>query len=426
MPANALFILADDLTGAADSAIGAAKAGLRSIVVFETVASVEAEVIAIDADSRYRPAAEARALNVRLWTAHRAPGRLFYKKIDSTLRGNFAAEIAALAESTEAGFAIVAPAFPSNGRVTRGGRVFVKGVPLEQTETWANEGLRGEADIAALLGRAGVKAAKLDLATVRGDTLREAFIRLLDAGEARAVVCDAENEDDLAAIAAASVELPAPCYWVGSSGLAAHLLHAAGIAGKTAASTLAVDGPVLAVVGSVSGVSRRQIARLEARADFAVFVPDAESLRAGEADPAWRSLQSGIDAALRDGRDVILRTALGERNDLSQGRALSDSIARMIAPLAGQVGALIVTGGETARALLPVFGAHALQLVREVEAGVPLSVSIGRRAIPVVTKAGAFGTPEAFVTAYAMLAAARGGLKASSQNSPSRNFQESP
>ncbi len=407
MSANALFILADDLTGAADSAIGAAKSGLSSVVVFEASAPVQADVIAIDADSRYRPEAEARALNVQLWAAHQAAGRLFYKKIDSTLRGNFAAEMAALAESTAAGFAIVAPAFPSNGRVTRGGRVLVKGVPLEATETWANEGMRGEADVAAMLGRAGVKAAKLDLAAVRGGDLRVEFVRLLAANEARAVVCDAENEDDLAAIAAASLDLPKACYWVGSSGLAAHLLHAAGIEGKTAPPTLSVSGPILTVVGSVSGVARQQIARLEAGADFAVFVPEADTLRAGEADPAWHALQNDIAAALREGRDVILRTALGEHKDLSQGRVLSASIARLLAPLAAGVGALIVTGGETARALLPVFGAHALQLVREVEAGVPLSLTVGRRALPVVTKAGAFGTPEAFVAAHSVLAAAR-------------------
>ena len=62
---------------------------------------------------------------------------------------------------------------------------------------------------------------------------------------------------------------------------------------------------------------------------------------------------------------------------------------------------------ETARALLPAFGASALQLVSEIEPGVPLSIAIGRRALPVVTKAGAFGSPEALLRCYSALAKAR-------------------
>jgi 4-hydroxythreonine-4-phosphate dehydrogenase len=79
----------------------------------------------------------------------------------------------------------------------------------------------------------------------------------------------------------------------------------------------------------------------------------------------------------------------------------------LLLPLAPQIGALVVTGGETARALLPAFGTHSLQLLQEVEPGVPLSVSIGTRSLPVVTKAGAFGSPDALLNAHRMLARLR-------------------
>ncbi|TDG28557.1 hypothetical protein E2C05_20335, partial [Paracraurococcus ruber] len=57
----------------------------------------------------------------------------------------------------------------------------------------------------------------------------------------------------------------------------------------------------------------------------------------------------------------------------------------------------VATGGETARALLVAAGVPALRLAGEVEAGVPLAAALGAgpvRGLPVITKAGAFGTEE--------------------------------
>ena len=50
-------------------------------------------------------------------------------------------------------------------------------------------------------------------------------------------------------------------------------------------------------------------------------------------------------------------------------------------------------------------GTVALRLRGEIEPGVPLSVAVGRRPIPVVTKAGAFGTDDTLVRVRARLRA---------------------
>lgn len=401
--ADSLFILADDLSGAADCAMGAAKTGLKSIVLFNPAIAEQAQVIAIDADCRYRPAAEAGAINVALWQAQATPERLFYKKIDSTLRGNFAAEMAAL---TRAGVAIVAPAFPATGRTTQNGRVFVKGVPLEQTEIWVNESITGQADIVTMLRSAGISATNITLAGVR-NKLRDEISRLVAGKTVQAIVCDAEEEADLAAIAAASVGLPV--YWVGSAGLATHLPQAAGLVGKAASPRLAVSGPIVTVVGSLSAVSRQQAQVLESNADLTVFVPTPVLLRTGETHPLWQSLRDQIGEALSAGRDVMIRTGLEEHNDLTYGHALCESLGSLVLPLAPAIGALIATGGETARALLPTFGTHALQLIKEIEPGVPLSLALGKQQIPVITKAGAFGSPAALLKSYSELARIRSG-----------------
>lgn len=403
--ADSIFILADDLTGAADCAIGAAKAGLSSVVVFDPRAGAGAEtraqVVSVDADTRHCPAAQARAINERLWRAHAARGRLLYKKIDSTLRGSFAAEMTAL---VGAGVAIVAPAFPAAGRVTRGGRVLVHGVALERTEIWAREGLRGAADVAAMLRAQGLVTENVTLAEVR-DGLRQAIARRMADAGAQALVCDAESDEDLAAIAAATMGMPV--YWVGSAGLAAHLPSAAGIVGCGEQPTPTVDGAILAVVGSLSAISRRQAQALEKRAGLACFVAAPQILRAGEGAAGWVALRDTVAQALAQGRDALIRIGTDRHDDLSRGRELGASLARMLQGVATHVGALIATGGETARAVLSAFGVGALQVLGEIEPGVPLSVTLGPRRLSVVTKAGAFGSPGALCDAYDELAIIR-------------------
>jgi uncharacterized protein YgbK (DUF1537 family) len=404
--ADSMFILADDLSGAADCAVGGAKAGLKSIVVLDHCADGSAEVesaqvVAVDADSRYKTPEASRAINLALWQSHSAPGRLFYKKIDSTLRGNFATDTSAL---VGAGIAIVAPAFPRVGRTVRQGRAFVKGVPLERTEIWSNERMSGEAELVAMLRAEGVSARNVSLETVRGELRRE-LARFVSEGQVQAVVCDAEEDDDLAAIAGASVGLPV--YWVGSAGLVTHLLRAAGLEGHGSQPRLAITAPILTVVGSLSAVSRRQAHVLERHADLTVFAPTPEALRAGEDHPLWQSLCDQVGQALSAGKDVMIRTGVERHDDLPGGHVLCESLGRLLTAVAPRVGALVATGGETARALLVALGVHGLQLIREVEPGIPLSLGLGRRSIPVVTKAGAFGSSAALLQCHQELAAIR-------------------
>jgi D-threonate/D-erythronate kinase len=133
------LLIADDLTGAADSAGAFAARGLDAVVSWGSI-DAEASVLSVDADTRQLPEQAAVARQVAVLTAHSRPAMRFYKKIDSTLRGNPAAELAAqltaFTTSTRrpSPFAIVAPAFPTTGRVTLGGRILLDGAPLEQTQ----------------------------------------------------------------------------------------------------------------------------------------------------------------------------------------------------------------------------------------------------------------------------------------------------
>ena len=130
-----IAVIADDLTGAADAGVQLVHAGYRTAVFFRAteVLADDLDAVAFDTDSRAMPAGFAAK---RVLEAARAASeaRIVYKKLDSTLRGNVAAELAAALGGARRDRAVVAPAFPAAGRTTVGGTQLVHGVPVDETE----------------------------------------------------------------------------------------------------------------------------------------------------------------------------------------------------------------------------------------------------------------------------------------------------
>jgi len=401
-----LLILADDLSGAADCAVAGVRAGLRSAVMLRADVGqpISADVLALDTDTRRASAVDAAARQVAAWHALARPATRLYKKIDSTLRGHFAAEVAAL--TPLAGLAIVAPAFPAAGRTTRDGRQWLHGVAVEDTEVWRNESLGGRADLRDMLVRQGLQTAVLTLADIRaGAAALAGRLAALQADGVQAVVCDAETDDDLTHIAEASVRL-AHVFWVGSAGLAPALIRAAGLGSANAAvesdAATVIAGPVLTVVGSMSSVSQAQASELKAAAGVRLLSLElpVEALDTPQADIT----QTVIDA-LCEGRDVLVTLSQTTRGNSADGLHFCRRLATLLAPALPHAGGLIATGGETARAVLSTAGIDVLHLSDEIESGMPLQhARLAGRVLPVVTKAGGFGAPGSLHTAWRRLA----------------------
>jgi D-threonate/D-erythronate kinase len=390
-------VIADDLTGAADCGIAFAAAGLPTFVALgEAPAAVRAQVLAIDTDTRRlaREEAVARA-TAATERALRGGARVLYRKLDSTLRGHVGPELAATLRAAAAGergrpLLVVAPAFPATGRVTRDGRVFVKGVPLEETEVWRDAHMQGTGDVVAMLRLAGVHASVVRLVEVR--SARDAFAREVvqrAAGDVDALVCDAEEERDLRAVADAAARLDRPVVWAGSAGLAHHLPAALALKpdpGMRAVAAVRGGGPVLVLVGSRSSVARQQAAAVAAEAGVARVDLDARALLAGDAEPG-----ALLARALAGGDDVV--AVVGEQQvGYERATDLAVAAGRLAAEHAARLGGLVATGGDIARAAFAAIGATGLHLLGEVEPGVPLGVADARPPLPVVTKAGAFGS----------------------------------
>ncbi len=226
-----LRLLADDLTGALDSAAPFAAVRGPVRVTWRAPADDEPGDLALDSETRDADAGTAARRVARLapWLAGAS---LAFKKIDSRLRGQPAAEIAATVTAGRFRTAVVAPAFPAQGRVTRGARQLVR----RADGGWEDTGV----DLRGGLGRLGLAVAAAPPRPGGGLFL-----------------CDAEAEADLAAIAARRPVLARPVLWCGTAGLARAL---AGPAADPA--PIALPPPVLVLCGSAHPASRAQLASL--------------------------------------------------------------------------------------------------------------------------------------------------------------------
>jgi uncharacterized protein YgbK (DUF1537 family) len=123
------MVVADDLTGSADTGSPFAERGYSSCIwLHGRRPSMECDVPVFETTSRHCAAEEAYRRVREAIEKYRRPGDRVFKKLDSTWKGNLAAELRALHDATQAEV-LLAPAHPRMGRTLRDGRLFVHGEP---------------------------------------------------------------------------------------------------------------------------------------------------------------------------------------------------------------------------------------------------------------------------------------------------------
>jgi uncharacterized protein YgbK (DUF1537 family) len=332
-----IAVIADDLSGAAELAGVAAQQGFRAEVQTVFDPETDAEVVAVDTDTRWRPAAEAARIVAEVTTAvlTTRPAWVF-KKTDSVLRGNVRAEIEAILDVTGQRRALLIPANPSKARVIRGGVYFINGVPLAQSAFARDpEYPRWTSDVAELLAPASPQDRLLvpDAACAQDVETR--------AAEVDADILPAGGVDFFEAI------LKAKCG-----------TKASGPRCDSAVISLAGPGPTLFVCGSAAAWDSGRAAECT---EYGIPVfPMPDQIFNGEiiavAMDKWCAAAS---TALRDhGRAMLTigRQSI-DRSTLST-RQLSDRLVEAAAGVLAtqRVERLCLEGGATAAALLRRFG----------------------------------------------------------------------
>jgi D-threonate/D-erythronate kinase len=390
------LIVADDLTGAADCAIAFGRRGRAAAVSWGEITEASGHqlpVLAYDAASRGLGAAAAADRHADVLARLCESGRMLFKKIDSTLRGQPAAETAAALAHLKArsgpAFGIFAPAFPATGRTTVDGRIRVQGRALEQAEVWQRDHSYPNADLVDMLASAGIWGVKVGLADVRGGELKDILASFAGEGDIVAA-CDAETDHDLHLIAEASLNISPNTFFIGSAGLA-HAL--AGLEADHTVEALQIPASAsgtLIVVGSLAGASRAAARALEATGTVMHFPVTPETLL-GHDGAGRAALAAGVTARLAGGGDALVEITMDSRPDMALGARLASSLAEALQTVAPVVGAFAATGGETAATMLTRFGVNGIRLADEIEPGVSLGLTLGQLSVPIATKAGAFG-----------------------------------
>jgi uncharacterized protein YgbK (DUF1537 family) len=341
-----LVVTADDRSGAMEAAALAADAGLTTSVVSWDGEPIPAGLDCVVVDLRSRHVSKVQAA-ARARASYGPPEAAACHKIDSTLRGNWAVELGALAGGTSERRVLLIPSYPSAGRTCRGGVVLVEGVPVADTE-FGRDALTPvtSSEPGALLG-----APSLPDGVAVGAWLAS--------GRSWAAVADASTDAEIDAIVAMALAEPdvllaGPASVVGAT---ARALARTAPLPDVGLDERIPSGPVLVVCGSRHPASRAQAAAVEGRPGVMVLTSPALP----EADP--------------------------EAVALSLARRAHDHLAAHGSAL------VILLGGDTTDAFV---GPRVVAVHCSVGVGMAYgSVDVNGSNISIISKPGGFGAPDA-------------------------------
>ena len=247
-----LGLVADDLTGAADSAAGFAERGWEVTLHLRpegltAAAAAAPTVLAVTTGSRAMPDDEAAKATATAVDALAAAGaeRLFLK-VDSTVRGSVAGQLTGALTAWSRRYpeaaAVICPAFPSQGRTVVASTVLVNGVPVGETAAAADPVTpQTLSDLTQIIpgsvpGEPGDRASRL--------------------------IVDAATDTDLDSIAAQLAAAGPELIMVGSGGLAAAARPGL-VTDRHSADDPGAAGRILIAISSLHPVTVGQLSRLD-------------------------------------------------------------------------------------------------------------------------------------------------------------------
>lgn len=218
-------ILADDLTGAGDTGVQFQKSGYSVYLSLQNdklEIPDNTDVLVLNSDSRFLTPDEAYT---RVYNSVEECRKLgiskFYKKIDSTLRGNIKEEVDAALNAAGLRAAVIAPSAPGNDRRVLNGHCYIGDTLIHNSDS-GRDALnpvhtsfvpdifnKGDTANSVLYGIEELRQNKNDIKTIITDMI---------VNGARYIICDAETDSDLEVLSV--LNDVKDILLVGSSGLA--------------------------------------------------------------------------------------------------------------------------------------------------------------------------------------------------------------
>ncbi len=404
-----LLIIADDFTGSLDTGVQFSKKGIPTLVTIKPEISFEeidgaVEVLVFDTESRHTTPEEAGSRVERIVRKAKAFGiEYFYKKTDSTLRGNIGIELEAAVNACGSSEIMFVPAYPQTDRTTVNGRQFLKGVPLEDTafgkdpfnpvsDSYIPSVIAGQSSLDAVV----IKEGDYDKPFPEGDSRKTVYI------------FDCEREDQLRRIGsvlkkAGKLECTAGC-----AGFAGELPGLLGLGGRQENLPESNDS-FLVISGSVNDIALRQLNWAENSGYSSFTLKPEQKLEDGYWDTAAGSdFVDKVAKIFKENGKLIIKV-IDSREDMKASDdyaiakkldpgTLHGRIAANMGKLASavlkkcSVGNLVVFGGDTVIGIMNSLGCDGIYARDEIVPGVVISRLPGEGScLNLITKAGGFG-----------------------------------
>ncbi len=421
---NYIAVIADDLTGANDTALQFFLQGASTQVSFgEDITldeSLNTEVFAVSTESRN--ISKDSAVEKVKYTAENIIKKYgfeyVYKKMDSVLRGNIADEITTLINTLEYDCAVIFPAFPNEGRTTIGGFHLVKGIPLQRTEVSRDPAFPiTESNIVNILKNQlpENQVNLVDLITL--DTIMKGagpiltkLNELISKGK-KLIVADAVSTTDMEQIALAISKCSyniLPCGSAGGAQALSKIWHPD--SDENAYQHPEIPSlPKLIVSGSATDLTASQIKKLQDFDDFDNTYFIAIKPENIFSDDFEQIAQRITDNLVKDNIVVVHSSSLIENTEELNSLLIEHELTKEIfiskicdylagitrAVLAEKQAILVTVGGETSYKCLRAIGSKNLQILDTVAPAIPLGIDHKGRLI--VTKSGNLGTPNTLI-----------------------------
>ncbi len=416
LQSNIIGIIADDLTGANDTALQFHLKGCNTQILLDysviPVGKANTQAWAISTETRNKPSEEcvgivkeaAKSLIENLNIEY------LYKKIDSTLRGHIAQETLAVLEVMKGDAAVIVPAFPAEGRTTIGGYHLLKGMPIERTDVARDPHYPiSQSHIPTLLQQQIDNpeiVAHIPLITVvkgAGPILIE-LKKLIEEGK-KLIVADAVTTTDMEQIALAIEKCTSKILPCGAAGLAQVMTKCWLPDTKYQHITKVIPPlPVLIISGSKTGLSKVQLKKLAEFDEFDSYIAELslEQILNKPEDSFIEKIKEHLDT------EKIVAVHFAEYEDEnakaeevgifpgSIPNLLMEYLAFFCAKIVKKQNLIfLIIGGETSYKCCNALGSRHLQLIDQVEPAIPICLDHEARWI--VTKSGNFGTPSTLV-----------------------------
>ena len=404
-----MIILADDLTGANDTAIQFVKYGLSALVIPhvnfpDSALNGAYDVVLINSDSRAMEENAAyntvRSLIKRITALGFSRGynklEKHFKKIDSVLRGNQGPELAAMMDELKIPLAIVAPSFPVNRSIVEQGML---------KSGAANVTIDA---VKVLTSKMNKMAESIPLEKIRlGESEAAKYILNRIKHGIEVFVADALCDNDLAIIYRLSAAIPHPHILAGSAGLANQIAKTQKSEQPALKRPVFPDGncpSVLIIAGTRQEETAAQIATLSESFSVPVIRFRTALAASGKGDEA-AALAFEEAALIKKNLCIIAVDSLFKSDNAAFEKAESKVISSSLGSLARrfmeafQFPVIVSTGGDTSLEVCKCLDVTKIEPLAEISPGIPICRIAGGNYENryIITKSGRFGNSKTLI-----------------------------